>query len=298
MLYHPNSQYCRDKWMETAVDQNFQSLGRMSFSNKDKVRAAVNRKRKREEDRQRENSGASDSDLSDDGSKREIGLFANRGTKRRKNKGDLPKYLGLVIALLIGFFTLLVTSFGAPQYSGVQHCNGQNSKVVSMGESEMHLYSIQTLALIPILLDFVHWKIGFMKRRTHSVHERLCFTTEFLAQVSGLDETNSFLVDSGATSHMKGGENFVEFTRYRKCDGSEFVKFGDGSKEKIVGKGDIKLKCGLKLRNFLHVPKLKIDLVSVGKLDQHGMTTVFHNGGSIRSGRKTVCSLTFNHGLY
>jgi hypothetical protein len=89
------------------------------------------------------------------------------------------------------------------------------------------------------------------------------------------------------------GESSEEFTRYRKCDGSEFVKFGDGSKAKIVGKGDIKLKCGLKLRNVLHVPKLKIDLVSVGKLDQHGMTTVFHNGGSIRSGRKTMCSLTY-----
>jgi hypothetical protein len=210
-------------------------------------------------------------------------------TKRRKNKGDLPKYLGLVIALLIGFFALMVTSFGVPQYSGVQHWNGPNNRVVSMGESEMHLYSIQTLALIPILLDFVHWKTGFAKTRTELVHERLYFTTEFLAHVSGLDETNSFLVDSGVTSHMKGGESSEEFTRYRKCDGSGFVKFGDGSKAKIVGKGDIKLKCGLKLRNVLHVPKLKIDLVSVGKLDQHGMTTVLHNGGSIRSGRRTVC---------
>jgi hypothetical protein len=160
---NPNSKCCREKWMETAVDQTFQRLNRMPSGNKDKVRAAVTRKRKREE--QRDYARGSDTDISDDEYKSEIGLFANLGTKRRKYKGDLPKYLYFAINLLIGFFALLVTSFGAPKYTGVQHWNGSNSKVVSLGESEMHLYSMQTLALVPIIFEFVHWKYGFREEK-------------------------------------------------------------------------------------------------------------------------------------
>jgi hypothetical protein len=71
------------------------------------------------------------------------------------------------------------------------------------------------------------------------------------------------------------------FFEYEKYDGGD-VFLGDDSTEKIMGRGRVKLllKDGRirTLPGVLHIPKLARSLISVSKLDDAGVDTVFGKG--------------------
>jgi hypothetical protein len=68
------------------------------------------------------------------------------------------------------------------------------------------------------------------------------------------------------------------FSEYEKYDGGD-VFLGDYSTTKILGRGRVKflLKYG-RIRNLprvLHIPKLSRSLISISKLDDAGVKTIF-----------------------
>ena len=79
-----------------------------------------------------------------------------------------------------------------------------------------------------------------------------------------LENSNPWVLDSGATNHMTGSSYL--FHTYYPCSGHEKVKIADGSFAAIAGKGSIILSPSMTLLNVLHVPKLAYNLISVHKL--------------------------------
>jgi len=98
-------------------------------------------------------------------------------------------------------------------------------------------------------------------------------------------DSNSWIVDSGASSHMTSREDlFHNLTTSRS---GEAVSFADGQKGKIQGSGSITLpnidqkgKDSLHLRDTLLIPSIKLNLISVDKLIEDDCTVVFSKKGS------------------
>ena len=98
----------------------------------------------------------------------------------------------------------------------------------------------------------------------------------YLASLGTHVENDSWLIDSSASLHMTPhGECFSEYEKY---DGGD-VFLGDNSVEKIIGRGKIKLllKYGRirTLPGVLHIPNLARNLISVSKMDDAGVKTIF-----------------------
>ncbi|XP_078439273.1 uncharacterized protein LOC144709570 [Wolffia australiana] len=104
-------------------------------------------------------------------------------------------------------------------------------------------------------------------------------STEILLQGSDTTHQHSDLwyLDTGATSHVTGNRIF-----FAHLDESEegFVKFGDGSRIEIQGKGIITVlrKDGHNIcfRDVLFVPKLCANILSLGRLDEEGYKVIMH----------------------
>ena len=83
----------------------------------------------------------------------------------------------------------------------------------------------------------------------------------------------SWLIDSGASFHHR--EWFYEYEKY---DGGD-VFLGDDRKARIVGCGKVKLKLqGGRIRTLpgvLHIPALDENPISISKMDDAGVQTVF-----------------------
>ena len=86
-------------------------------------------------------------------------------------------------------------------------------------------------------------------------------------------------LDTGATNHMTGRREFL-----RSIDKSTmgFVKFGDNSKIRIEGRGDIEItqKDGkvLQLSSVLYVPNLSANILSLGRVDEEGCRMTMARG--------------------
>ena len=98
----------------------------------------------------------------------------------------------------------------------------------------------------------------------------------YLASSSTHAENDSWLIDLGASFHMTPhGEWFYEYEKY---DGGD-VFLEDNSVARIIGRGKIKLllKNGRirTLPGVLHIPKLARNLISVSRMDDAGVKTVF-----------------------
>ncbi|KAI3465995.1 hypothetical protein Pfo_022658 [Paulownia fortunei] len=76
--------------------------------------------------------------------------------------------------------------------------------------------------------------------------------------------SNHWIIDSGATDHMSGSAKF--FYSYIPCSGHKKVKIADGSLSSVVGKGSVQISKKLFLNSVLHVPNLSCNLVSISKL--------------------------------
>ena len=79
-----------------------------------------------------------------------------------------------------------------------------------------------------------------------------------------LDNSNPWILDSGASNHMNGSSYM--FHTYYPCLGHEKVKIAYGSLSAIDGKGSIILSSSITLSNVLHVPNLAYNLLYVHKL--------------------------------
>eukprot|EP00253_Pinus_taeda_P002527 PITA_02527 len=98
----------------------------------------------------------------------------------------------------------------------------------------------------------------------------------YLASSSTHVDHEAWLIDSGASFHFTPHREW--FCEYEKYDGGD-VFLGDDRKARIIGRGKVKLKLeGGRVRTLLgvlHIPALARNLISVSKLDDAGVKTVF-----------------------
>jgi len=98
----------------------------------------------------------------------------------------------------------------------------------------------------------------------------------YLASSSTHVDHEAWSIDSSATFHFIAHREW--FCEYEKHDGGD-VFLGDDRKVRIVGCGKVKLKLqGGRVRTLLgvlHIPALARNLISVSKLDDAGVKTVF-----------------------
>ncbi|KAK3121536.1 hypothetical protein QOZ80_8BG0655630 [Eleusine coracana subsp. coracana] len=92
-------------------------------------------------------------------------------------------------------------------------------------------------------------------------------------------DAKRWVVDTGATNHMTGSWDAFSALDVGVCG---TVKFGDGSVVRIEGCGSLLLKC----KNGEHrlftgvyfIPRLKINIISIGQLDEVGFQTLIEDG--------------------
>eukprot|EP00253_Pinus_taeda_P006527 PITA_06527 len=98
----------------------------------------------------------------------------------------------------------------------------------------------------------------------------------YLASSSTHVDHEACLIASGASFHFTPHREW--FCEYEKYDGGD-VFLGDDRKARIIGRGKVKLKLqGGRVRSLpgvLHIPALGRNLISVSKLDDAGVKTVF-----------------------
>ena len=88
------------------------------------------------------------------------------------------------------------------------------------------------------------------------------------------------MVDSGATKHICANRNAFSF--YSSVgDGEEQVYLGDSRTTSVVGKGKVLLKLTsgktLALSDVLHVPSIRVNLISVALLGKVGVKLSFES---------------------
>jgi hypothetical protein len=98
----------------------------------------------------------------------------------------------------------------------------------------------------------------------------------YLASTSTHADLDVWLIDSGASYHMTPHREW--FSEYEKYDDGD-VFLGDDSTTNILGRGRVKLllKYGRirTLPGVLHIPKLARSLISISKMYDVGLDTVF-----------------------
>jgi hypothetical protein len=87
----------------------------------------------------------------------------------------------------------------------------------------------------------------------------------------------AWYLDSGCSNHMIGTKNCLfEFDDTFR----ESVKLGNDSKMAVMGKGNVKLNIGGRIHvitDVYYLPGLSNNLLSIGQLQQKGLTIVFRN---------------------
>eukprot|EP00253_Pinus_taeda_P026289 PITA_26289 len=98
----------------------------------------------------------------------------------------------------------------------------------------------------------------------------------YLASSSTHVDHEAWLIGSGASFHFTPYREW--FCQYEKYDGGD-VFLGDDRKDRIIGRGKVKLKFqGGRVRilsGVFHIPALARNLISVSKLDDAGVKIVF-----------------------
>jgi len=103
----------------------------------------------------------------------------------------------------------------------------------------------------------------------------------YLASSSTHVDHEAWLIDSGASFRFNSHREW--FFEYEKCDGG-YVLLGDDRKARIIGCRKVKLKLQSgRVRTLLvvlHIPTLARNLISVSKLDDAGLKTIFEKDTS------------------
>lgn len=93
------------------------------------------------------------------------------------------------------------------------------------------------------------------------------------------NEDCSWVIDTGASYHLTANKDY--FTSYTSGN-LGFVRMGNNGSSKIIGIGDVCLEtntgCKLTLHDVRHVPDIRLNLISAGKLDDEGYANHFSNG--------------------
>jgi hypothetical protein len=123
----------------------------------------------------------------------------------------------------------------------------------------------------------------------------------YLASTSTHVDHDVWLIDSSALYHMTPHREW--FSEYEKYDGSD-VFLGDDSTTKILGRGRVKLLLNdgsiRTLPGVLNIPKLARSLISVSKLGDAGVKTVFEQNtckmvrGAMVLMRGVCCGTLYN----
>ena len=96
-----------------------------------------------------------------------------------------------------------------------------------------------------------------------------------MASTGTHSESDFWLIDSGASFHMTPHREW--FSEYEKYNGNVFL--GDDSPKKIMGRGRVKLLLNdgriRTLPGVLHIPGLARNLISVSKMADVGVKTIF-----------------------
>jgi hypothetical protein len=80
-------------------------------------------------------------------------------------------------------------------------------------------------------------------------------------------DSTTWYIDSAADHHMTPNRNL--FTTYKAYDKVQRVRLSNSHKLTIAGVGDIHLPNGIILRNAMHVPDLRTNLIALGQLDAY-----------------------------
>ncbi|CAA0806572.1 Gag-Pol-related retrotransposon family protein [Striga hermonthica] len=112
-----------------------------------------------------------------------------------------------------------------------------------------------------------------------------------LGRMGGGMEQRWYL-DSGASNHMTGSkEAFSELDN--GVTGT--VKFGDGSKVEIRGRGTVIFRCQngehRALTDVYYIPQLRSSIISIGQLDEHGCEVLIKGGVLKLQDRDSGCWL-------
>ena len=104
--------------------------------------------------------------------------------------------------------------------------------------------------------------------------------SERLLQGNGKDvNCDLCYLDTGASSHMTGIKSFFHSIDKNKTGN---LKFGGGSSIKYEGRGTIIVMCKngeeIELTGVLYLPKLKTNILSLGKHDDQGCKTSLSEG--------------------
>ena len=94
--------------------------------------------------------------------------------------------------------------------------------------------------------------------------------------VSLVAQDSNWVIDSGASFHVTSHGDF--FRSYTAGDFGN-VRMGNNGTSKIVGIGDICLETSigskLILKDVRHVPDIRLNLISIGRLDDEGFAHYF-----------------------
>lgn len=123
------------------------------------------------------------------------------------------------------------------------------------------------------------------EKKDHNQDDRVAAVTEELVIVCYDNNVNfacnetSWVIDSGASLHITSKKEF--FTSYTPGNFGT-LKMGNDGLAEVVGVGDVCLEVSngtrLVLRDVRHVPDIRLNLISTGKLDDEGFCNTFDNG--------------------
>eukprot|EP00253_Pinus_taeda_P028152 PITA_28152 len=150
--------------------------------------------------------------------------------------------------------------------------NSWDSLVIVIGSSATALQLDEIVS--SLLMEEMRWK------NMESQNEAKTISDEggdvYLASSSTHVDYEAWLIDSGASFHFTPHREW--FCEYEKYDGGD-VFLGDDRKARIVVQGKVKLKLQggrvITLLGVLHIPTLARNLISISKLDDVGVKTVF-----------------------
>lgn len=126
------------------------------------------------------------------------------------------------------------------------------------------------------------------------------FASDFAGITTATSPSISWIVDSGASSHMCGRKDFLIDCAAPKATRNVYLP--DGTSKSVTLIGTVKISDHLILRNVLYVPGFSYNLISVPKLcsDSH-IQVLFHSTGCVIQDLMNNCTLgrgRLHHNLY
>lgn len=123
------------------------------------------------------------------------------------------------------------------------------------------------------------------EKNDHTNNDRVATATDDLVIVCYSDNVNlactetNWVIDSGASIHVTSKKEF--FNSYTPGNFGT-LKMGNDGLAKVMGIGNVCLEAAngskLVLRDVRHVPDIRMNLISTGKLDDEGYCSTFYDG--------------------